>query len=215
MDNLITIDQGESFFRNDEIWENKILQSGTGISKGLEFLFRKEEGKTTGWLAFTLSKSERKFEELNNGEPFPYKYDSRFSTNLVLMHEIRENISFSAVWKFRTGYPVTLPIKKYDSYGQEVFVYNEINSFTMKDYHRLDIAVKFRKLTKRGERTWDISILNLYNRQNPYYYYFDKEETFAQGTGTGYSFYSIEGDLKLYQRSLISFLPSVSYSFKF
>jgi hypothetical protein len=215
MDNLITINQGESFFRNDEIWENKILQSGTGIAKGLEFLFRKEEGKTTGWLAFTLSKSERQFEELNNGEPFPYKYDSRFSTNLVLMHEIRENISFSAVWKFRTGYPVTLPIKIYNSYGQEVFVYNEINSFTMKDYHRLDIGLKFRKLTEKGERTWDFSILNIYNRQNPYYYYFDREEIPVQGTGPGYSFYAIEGDLKFYQRSLISFLPSVSYSFKF
>lgn len=215
MENLITIDQGESFFRNDEGWENKILQSGTGISKGLELLLRKEEGKTTGWLAFALSNSERQFEELNSGEPFPYKYDSRFSTNIVLMHEIRENITFSAIWKYRTGYPVTLPIKKYDSYGQEVFVYNEINSYNMRDYHRLDIAVKFRKLTEKGERTWEISILNLYNRQNPYYYYFDKEKTTVHSTGAGVGYYTIEGDLKLYQQSLISFMPSVSYSFKF
>jgi len=131
------------------------------------------------------------------------------------MHEIRENINFSAIWKYRTGYPVTLPIKKYDSFGQEVFVYNEINSYNMRDYHRLDIAVKFRKITEKGERTWDISILNLYNRQNPYYYYFDKEKTTVHSTGAGVGYYSIEGDLKLYQQSLISFLPSVSYSFKF
>lgn len=215
MENLITIDKAESFFRNDEAWENKILQSGTGIAKGLELLFRKEKGKTTGWLAFSLSKSERQFEELNNGKPFPYKYDSRFSTNIVLMHEIRKNITISAIWKFRTGYPITLPVKKYNSYGQEVFVYNEINSFRMKDYHRLDISMKFRKSTKWGKRTWDISILNLYNRQNPYYYYFEKEKTRVQNTGSGYGFSSIEGDLKLYQQSLIPFMPSVSYSFKF
>ncbi|MCK4923232.1 MAG: carboxypeptidase-like regulatory domain-containing protein [Bacteroidales bacterium] len=216
MDDLIALDQGESFFRNDEMWENKILKSGTGISKGMEFLFRKEEGKTTGWISFTLSESERRFKELNNGNAFPFKYDSRITTNLVLMHEIRENITFSAIWKYRTGYPVTLPVKKYNSFGEDVFVYNEINSFRMKDYHRLDIALKFKKSVKKGERSWNLSVLNLYNRQNPYYYYFQKEQMPMQiASGQGISIYSEEGDLKLYQQSLISFLPSVSYSFKF
>lgn len=88
-------------------------------------------------------------------------------------------------------------------YKKEVEIYKSKNSFRMRDYHKLDIGANFTKKKKWGERTWNISIYNLYNRQNPYYYFFDSV------TENG------KTSKKLYQQSFFSIIPSVSYSFKF
>ncbi|MFW6227356.1 MAG: TonB-dependent receptor, partial [Bacteroidota bacterium] len=95
----------------------------------------------------------------------------------------------------------------------DVFIYGEKNSFRMKDYHRLDIAANFSKQTKWGERTWTISVFNLYNRMNPYYYYYEKQllgSTVKNGV-----FHPVYSALKLYQKTLLGIVPSISYSFKF
>jgi len=211
MDKLLTFKYGESFFANTEAWENKILTRGKGISEGVEFLFRKEEGKTNGWLGLTFSKSERSFDEIMDGQAFPFKYDRRFEADLVIIHNFSENISVSAVWKYGSGYPITLPLGKYDSFGDVVYIYGDMNSVRMRNYHRLDLAANFNKPKKWGERTWSISILNVYNRRNPYYYFF-KYELIPLPPGPAHGF--TNGNLKLYQQSLISFFPTFSYSFK-
>ena len=212
MDNLITFNYGESFFANTETWENKILTGGRGISEGIEFLIRKEDGKTNGWLGLTLSKSERRFDEIMDGQAFPFKYDRRFEADLVIIHNFSKNVSVSAVWKYGSGYPITLPLGKYDSFGDVVYIYGDMNSVRMRNYHRLDLAANFTKAKEWGERTWSFSILNVYNRRNPYYYFFKYELIpLTSGPALGYA----NGNLKLYQQSLISFFPTFSYSFKF
>ncbi len=217
MFNLITFKPGESFAMNNVSWENKVLNNGNGMAKGVELLVQKMEGKTNGWIAIDLSKSERQFNEIMEGKYYPFKYDRRFGSDLVVIHSFNEKISLSAVWKYGSGYPVTLPLKKYDSFGQVVYVYSDINSFRMRDYHRLDVGVNFNKKVRWGERTWSISVLNVYNRQNPYYYYFDYEELPFRNVSTvgGIVFEQQQGNLKLYQQSLIPFFPSVSFKFKF
>lgn len=215
MTNLIHFKPGESFLNSNESWEEKIFTGGTGIAEGIELLVRKDRGKTRGWIGLELSRSERCFEEIMDGRSFPFKYDRRFETSLVAVHQLNERFSFSAVWKYGTGYPVTLPVKKYDSFGEEVYVYTDINSYRMRDYHRLDIGVNFTKDTKWGESKWSISILNVYNRQNPYYYYFKHEyHQITHQSENGVIIDGIKGNLKLYQQSLISFLPTFSYSFR-
>lgn len=216
MSNLITFRPGESFLKNNDSWEEKVLIGGNGLAEGVEVLFRKNSGKTTGWLSLELSKSDRSFNELMNGENYPFKYDRRFETNLVLTHSINENVSISAVWKYGSGYPITLPEKKFNSFGEIVYVYSDINSFRMRDYHRLDLGINFVKQMKWGERKWSISVMNVYNRQNPYYYYFDYEYVSSTTSGSeGFIFGSVKGNLKLFQQSLIPFLPTASFSFKF
>jgi hypothetical protein len=216
MNNLVTFKPGESAMSVNESWEEKIETGGRGYSKGIEFLFQKNNGKTTGWIGATISKAEQKFENINNGNYYPFKYDSKFDFSIVGIHKFSDNISLSATWTFRTGYPVTIPLEKYNSYGHDVWVYSEINSFRMRDYHRLDIGVDFTKKTSWGERIINISIYNLYNRKNPYYYYFERETFLVSGSSNGISWTEQrEGDMKLYQRSLFSFFPSFSYSFKF
>ncbi len=214
MSNLITFKPGESFAKMNESWEEKIYKKGIGISEGIECLIQKESGKTNGWIALDLSKSERRFKEIMNGEVFPFKYDRRFESSLVIIHSINNRISVSATWKFGTGYPVTLPIRKYNSFGEDVYVYTSRNSFRMRNYHRLDVGVNFKKVTKRGESKWNITILNVYNRQNPYFLYFKNKYIPIVHQGEhGFIIDGVKGDLKLYQQSLIPFFPMVSYSF--
>lgn len=216
MSNLIAFKQGESFFGNIDNWENVIEKKGAGNAYGLELLVQKMKGKTTGWIGITLSKADRNFANLNNGKTFPFKYDRLFDVGIAITQKIKENITLSATWTYGSGYPITLATEKYTSSGKEVYVYGDINSFKMRDYHRLDVGVNFNKKTSWGERTWTISIFNLYNRQNPYYYYFERELNFVTiNNGLGIGTITEKGDLKLYQQSLFSFFPSFSYSFKF
>lgn len=217
LDGMIAFKPGASLYGNLGSWENVIVQGGTGQNYGVEVFLQKHQGRSTGWAGVTLSKAERKFTELNDAKPFPFKYDRLLDISLVWNYEVNKKIFISTTWTFGSGYPLTLATEHYFFEGQEVFVYDEINSFRMRDYHRLDFAISFPKTTKWGERNWSISIFNLYNRKNPYYYYYDKKQIGGktiQGNG-GYSTEIIYDELKLYQKTLFGIFPSISYSFKF
>jgi len=215
-DNLIAYKEGTSFGGIAKNWAEKIETGGTGTSYGLEILLQKKQGKTTGWLAYTYSRTERQFENLNNGKKMPFKYDRRHDISLVVSHRFNKNIDLSGTWVYGSGYPYTLPIGKYEMvnegasnisryneqnmwYDETVFIYADRNTYRMRAYHRLDVGMNFRKQKKRGTRTWTISVYNAYNRQNPYYYYTKIKNNKVQ----------------LYQQSLFPIIPSISYSFKF
>ena len=215
--NLITFKEGISLMGNFENWENLVETKGKGFYYGIEFSVRKVIGKTTGWVAFAVSKAEKQFENINNGQKYPYKYNRLFNVNTVFIHKINKNIDFSATWSYGSGYPITLVDEHYSINENEIFVYGSKNSFRMRDYHRLDIAFNFFKKTNWGERTWTISVFNLYNRQNPYYYYYNRELIGARRVETehGVRLVPVYDELKLFQRSLFPFFPSFSYRFAF
>lgn len=213
LNNLITFIPGESLLGNLDSWEKVIEKGGRGLNYGIEFFLQKKTGNTTGWLGITLAKAERTFKNINNGKSYPFKYDRLLDVSIVANHTIKKGIVLSATWTYGTGYPITLATEHYTVNGNDIFVYSEKNSYKMRDYHRLDVAVNFKKKTKWGERTWTISIFNLYNRQNPYYYYYDRK--LLGNTFNGSTFIPVYDDLKLYQKSLFSIFPSASYSFKF
>ena len=99
MRNVLEYKDGVSFFGSSSGWENKV-EMGKGRSAGIEFMAQKTAGKTTGWLSYTLSKSDRKFTKggINNGEWFPYKYDRRHSINLTINHKFSDRIDIGASW---------------------------------------------------------------------------------------------------------------------
>ncbi len=212
---LVAFKPGASLIGNLSTWENVIVKEGKGQNYGIEIFLQKSKGKSTGWIGLTVSKAERVFDGLNNGKPFPFKYDRLFDASIVWNYEISKKVLISSTWSYGTGYPITLATEHYYAEGQEVFVYDEINSFRMRDYHRLDFAINFPKKTKWGERNWSISVFNLYNRKNPYYYYYDRKFTFVLNSSSGIEPVAVFDNLKLYQKSLFSIFPSVSYSFKF
>jgi hypothetical protein len=211
--NLIAFKEGATYFSTNKNWEDKIENKGKGDVYGLEILLQKQIGKATGWVSYTLSKSTRAFENINNGKTYPDIYDRRHQFNLVYTRKANEKIDFAFNWVFQTGQPLDLPAARYhlpfpynsnSTSSQLIYVYGEKNSLRMLPYHRLDVGINFKKVKKRGMRIWNISVYNVYNRKNPYYYYFSYRQV-------------ANGGLKavLIQKSLFPIMPSINYSFRF
>ncbi len=204
MDGLINYKPGELLSDNTPSWENVIEKDGNGKAYGLELFLKKKSGKTTGWLGYTLSYTDRQFDNINTGERFPFKYDRRHSVNLVAFHKIRKNIELSATWVFNSGEALTLPTSKYladipQDYERPVYTYPAKNSQRLKDYHRLDMGISFSKQKKKGVRTWNISLYNVYNRLNVFEYQVD--DTTEVPT--------------YFEYTLFPFLPSIAYEYQF
>ena len=214
MNHMIAFKQGASFRNSTQRWEQLTESNGIGTSRGMELLLRKKQGVWRGWVSVTHAKSEREFENLNSGEPYPFKYDRTWDISAVSSYRINKNTKLSATWQYGTGTPITLPLEKYQTQEEDlVYVNSGKNNFRMRDYHRLDIAAHFSKKNHWGKRTISISLMNVYNRQNPYYYFF-KRDTETQGTHPN-NFEMEYKNLKLHQQSLIPFFPSISYRFEF
>jgi CarboxypepD_reg-like domain/TonB-dependent Receptor Plug Domain len=204
-------------------FEEKVT-AGKGWSKGAELLIQKKSGKLSGWVGYTLSWVEHQFDELNFGNKFWAKYDRRHDASVVAIYHLKPQITISATWVYGTGNALTLPDATYrsgykiagvDQAGvaavnyrgefRELPDYGERNAFRAAPYHRMDVGVQFHKQMKRHERTWEFSIYNLYNRQNPYFY--DYRSQYDRNTGIT--------SKTLSQYSIFTILPSLSYSFKF
>ncbi len=222
MSNLIEYREGVSFRGTSEDWQDLVV-IGDGESYGAEFLIEKKTGKTTGWIGYTLSWSNRTFDDLNFGETFPYTYDRRHDIGLAITHQFNDNVDVGLVWVFGTGYPTTLAQQTYngidgvvggsDPNFTPIEYIQERNNYRIPSYHRLDLSVNLHKQKKHFERTWSFGLYNAYSRQNPFYLYFDYD------TGNGKGKEEIDEDnppsRALYQLSLFPLLPSISYSIKF
>lgn len=210
MYNLIEYKEGADFFGIYDSWEDKI-EIGKGNAYGTEFLIRKHSGKTSGWIGYTLSWSNRQFENLNFGKPFPYRYDRRHDIGIAISHKLNQKIDFGLVYVFGTGNAVSLPIEKYPShllninnnFNTSVLYYDGRNGYRTPAYHRLDASVNVSKDVKLGRQTWSFGVYNLYNRQNPFMIYFDEE------------YVGNQSHTVLKQLSLFPIIPSVSYNLKF
>jgi hypothetical protein len=224
MNNLITYKDGVATLSSASDWQTQVETNGKGKSYGLEFLLQKIKGSATGWIAYTYSKTTRQFENKNNGKPYPFKYDRTNNISIVYLQKIKSNIQLSATWVYGTGNPYSLAAGKFkmitgtdndltnpSAYFTNGQVYNDLNSYRMRAYHKLDVGINFKKTVKRGERTWSINIYNLYNRQNPYYYFLETTYQFDQKGMV------IPGSGKtvLKQQSYFPIIPSFSYSLKF
>ena len=108
MTNLITYKEGASFLKESESWEDKVEIGGKGKSYGVEFLIQKKQGKMTGWLSYTFAKTDRQFDNINNSENYPFKYDRRHDFSFVYNYRIKKNVHFSATWVYGSGLPITL-----------------------------------------------------------------------------------------------------------
>lgn len=158
MDNLIEYKDGATFLGSTTGWEDKVCM-GRGWSYGLEFLAQKSFGKTTGWLGYTWSKSERQFnrpgQELNDGKVFPAKYDRRHDVSLTMTHKFSDKFDLSGTWVYSTGNCGTLALQNYigqpiplNNYGYSYNILDNVssrNNYRYNPYHRMDIGVNFHK----------------------------------------------------------------------
>ena len=185
MANLIEYKNGAVFLGVDNDWQDNV-ESGDGRSFGVELLLQKKAGRTTGWIGYTLSKTERQFENLNAGEWFPFRYDATHDFALTIVHNWKPWLELSANWVYTTGNSITLPTTLYyghpyvDTEGCFSCVaqsFPERGNYRQSPHHRLDVAVNFHKTTQRG-RTQTISVgaYNAYNNKNPYFVYLSDDD---------------------------------------
>jgi len=179
------------------------LLSGIGRAYGLELMLKKKQGNFTGWVAYTLSKTERKIDGINNNNWYNAKQDRTHDISVVGIYDITPKLSVSALFVFYTGNAVTFPSGKYQIDGQTYFIYTDRNGYRMPNYHRLDLALTwYRKNTEKFESSWNFSVYNVYGRENAYSITF--RENADDPTKT-----------EAVQTTLFKLVPAITYNFKF
>ncbi len=204
MENVIDYIDGAELFLKENL-ETELLH-GSGYAYGLELYAKKQEGRLTGWVSYTLSKSMREIPGINEGKAYPSSYDRTHVASVVTNYDLSKRWNLSATWVFSTGNPTSYPIAKYDVQGNTMYYYASRNSNRIPDYHRLDVSLTydFRKNDHRKfKQSLNFSIYNLYARRNAYSVYFRQNEdnpNVSEATRL-----SIIG----------SMIPSITYNFNF
>lgn len=214
---VIDYRDGASMFGSADGWE-QLVETGMARSYGLETLISKTKGKVTGSLAYTLSKTERRYPDayINGGKWFPYQYDRRHVVNLSADYAVNERINLSATWSFSSGgwasipeRTVTIPNLTSDkldnTIGQTPFLTVDYipgrNNFHLPPSHTLNLAANFNRQLRHGQRTISVSIYNVYNAMNPNLVY-------SEGRKTG-------DKIVLKKLTFLPVLPSFNYTYRF
>ncbi|MEM8567033.1 MAG: TonB-dependent receptor [Bacteroidota bacterium] len=210
MDNLVDFVDGADLLTTNTL-ETEILP-GIGRSYGLELYIKKNKGKLTGWISYTLSRAERKVEGItaedpgiNNGDWYAANYDKRNDLSITGIYQLNDRWSLSGNFIYATGAPTTYPIGRYEYAGLVIPQFESRNQERLPDYHRLDISATLkgkRKRWKNGGHEWVFGFNNLYNRANATSIYFVEDE-------------DNPGQAKAFKSFLFGITPSVTYNFKF
>lgn len=201
MQNQIDYKNGAQLNFNENV-ESQLLY-GHGRAYGLELFAKKKYGRLNGWVGYTLSRTERKIDGINNNEYYAAKQDRTHEISIVGIYEISKKLTFSSSWVYYTGNAITFPRGKYTIDDKTYFLYSERNADRMPDYHRLDLGLTWtRKKTDRRESSWNFSIYNAYNRENAYSIDFQENPNNPSQT-------------QAIQTTLFKIIPSISYNFKF
>ncbi|WP_300691599.1 TonB-dependent receptor [Chryseobacterium sp.] len=179
------------------------LLFGKGRAYGLELIAKKKTGKLTGWISYTLSKTERRINGINNNEWYNARMDKTHDLSVVATYQLNPKWTFSGLFVYSTGNAVTFPTGKYELNGQTVFQYSNRNADRMPAYHRMDVSATYEPSTnKRFRGSWTFGIYNLYGRENAYIINFEDNPD-RQGT------------TRATQVSLFRWVPNITYNFKF
>ncbi|MDX1479883.1 MAG: TonB-dependent receptor, partial [Saprospiraceae bacterium] len=211
MDRLVDYIDGADLILN-EFLEGDLL-AGEGRAYGFEFQFKKNTGRFSGWLSYTISKSERLVEGINDDAWYPSRFDQPHSLSITTFYDVSKRLSLSANFILNSGTPTTFPTSRIEQQGY-VIPYNGLetrNNVRIPAYHRLDISATLQGKQKKGNRwkgQWVFSVYNVYNRRNPFSIFFRQDENripVGQPIVTEAVRLSVIGN----------FIPSVSYNFKF
>jgi hypothetical protein len=177
------------------------LVFGTGKAYGIEFYIKKKVGKLTGWISYTLARSDRSFPDIQSA-PFPARQDRTHDLSIIAMYDLNKKWSFAATFVYYTGNAATFPSGIYTVDNRLVPYYTERNGYRMPDYHRLDLSATLQgKKTAKFESNWNFSVYNAYDHWNPYIIQFQKDPATGQNQAL--------------QISLFGIIPSVTFNFKF
>lgn len=177
---------------------------GKGNSYGAELFLKKAKGDFNGWVGYTLSQTNRYFDDINEGNRFPAKYDRRHDLSLVLLYEINDKWNVGGTFVYGTGQTTTIPERAYVISGTPTFDYGSRNGFRLRPYHRADVSATC-KLGKKDRSQLVMSVYNLYNRKNPYFLFVDQTGEITNN----------DLEFKMKQVSLFPIIPSITWNFKY
>lgn len=201
------IDYGESYVNKPAEEVEKSFVFGEGRSYGAELFLRKSQGRLNGWIAYTFSKTDRKFKDINNGNRFPVTYDRTHDLNIAVNYQISKKWECGGVFVYTTGKTYT-PLKSLFLIEQELNIeYGTRNSERISPYHRLDVSFTYTphpESTRKFTSSWNFSVYNLYNRLNPSFIYNDITTNIETG----------EANVKAIKVSLFPMIPSITWNFK-
>lgn len=227
MNNLLEYKDGYSLIPSSVSWENK-MASGEGRAYGVEFMVRKQTGKTTGWVGYALAWADRQFDEINKGRRYPSRYDNRHKLNIVVMHKLSKKVELSAAWTYSSGNYTTLSLENYypsdhlHQPGERPFwgngtgedYYDQRNNYQLPAYHRLDVGINIYRPKKKGRMgIWNISIYNVYSRMNPILVY--KGDVKEEAGSDDYGNPNVTYRNAFKSIGIFPIIPSVSYTYKF
>ena len=203
LQNQIEFKNGYTPALNEETERNFVY--GRGYSYGAELFIKKRYGDLSGWIGYTWSKTMRVFDDINNGEPFPAKFDRRHDLSVVASYELNKRWSFSGTFVYGTGNAFTMPESFYLIEGNIISEYGARNAYRLAPYHRMDLAVVLKgKETQKFSSDWIFAVYNVYSRLNPYFIYFETEGNLFSGNNT----------IKAKQVSIFPIIPSITWNFK-
>ena len=207
MSNQIDYVDGAQVLLNDDL-EGELLY-GQGRSYGVELFIRKAKGRLNGWVSYTLSRSERQIDGINQNDWYPAKYDRTHNLSVVSLFDLNQNWTLGANFTYTTGVATTFPNARYEVDGLIVphNTENSRNNYRVPDYHRLDFSATYNNRIKNESRkwksSWAFSIYNVYGRRNPFTVYFQQnEDNPVQTEAVRLSIFA-------------SIIPSVTYNFEF
>lgn len=184
-------------------WERNVL-SGKTQAKGVEFLVNKTKGKMKGWASITYSKTEKTFEDLNQGQPFPANHDKTWDVNLAYIQVLSPHFSFGLNFVYNTGNTFSLSTEEYNGLqGLTLLNTRERNNYRLPAFHQMSVNISYQKKWKLYETSLDLNFYNVYNRLNAYFIYIYEDNTAAQRTRI------------LRKVSILPFTPSLTFSVRF
>lgn len=180
------------------------VRFGKGYSYGLELMLRKNSGRLNGWVSYTLSKSRRQIDDINDGNWYRSPYDKPHNISIVASYELSPKWTVSANWVYASGTPVTYPTGRYQIEGNWVPIYSGRNEYRYPAYHRLDLSAtcQLSKPGKRFKHELNFSLYNAYGKKNPWTILFEQEDDQPDATYAEMVY-------------LFSFVPSVTWNFTF
>ncbi len=201
LQNQIDYRNGADLYANENVESQLVF--GKGRAYGVELLLKKKYGRFNGWIGYTLSRSERQFNSINNNSWFPARQDRTHDISLVGIYELNKKWTISADFVYYTGNATTFPSGKYQIENEVINYYTERNGYRMPAYHRLDIGATYMmKKTATKESSLTFSLYNAYGRENAFIISFRTNEDDPSKS-------------EAVQVALFKFIPSVTYNFKF
>ena len=206
MQNQIDYINGASILLNERYEAD--LMYGVGRAYGLELMARKNKGQLTGWVSYTLSKTEKKIEGINNNEYYRAKFDKPHNLSVVAMYERNDRWTFSANFTYASGVVTTFPNARYEFQGITVphNTEDKRSNYRLPAYHRLDLSATYKKKYKtprRFQSEWVFSIYNVYARRNAFSIFFQQNKDNSQQT-------------EAIRLSILAYpIPAITYNFRF